>query len=58
MTDTPDESRSQRIAELKRQIAAGTYETPGKLQSAVEALLGDFAEGKLTPGQDRPTQPK
>jgi len=40
----PNESpavRKARLAELKRQIAAGTYETPERLAAAVEGLLAE-----------------
>jgi anti-sigma28 factor (negative regulator of flagellin synthesis) len=36
--------RAVRVAEIRRQIADGTYETPEKLSAAVDALLD-----KLTP---------
>ena len=29
-----------KIARVRREIAAGTYETPEKLEAAVEAMLG------------------
>jgi hypothetical protein len=33
-------AREMRIAEIKRQIAAGVYETPEKMEQAIEAFLG------------------
>ena len=36
------EIRSELVAELRRQIEAGTYETPEKLEVAVERLLGEL----------------
>lgn len=36
--------RSARIAEIRRQIAAGVYETPEKLEQAVERMLGSLLE--------------
>jgi hypothetical protein len=38
-----DSARQRRIAEIRRQIAAGTYETPEKLEAAVESLLASLA---------------
>lgn len=32
-------ARQARVAEIRRQIAAGTYETPEKLEQAIEAFL-------------------
>jgi len=37
------EIRIDRVAELRRQIATGSYETPDKLDMALERLLDDFA---------------
>ncbi|TWT97443.1 flagellar biosynthesis anti-sigma factor FlgM [Neorhodopirellula pilleata] len=37
------EIRIDRVAELRRQIANGSYETPEKLDIALERLLDDFA---------------
>lgn len=31
--------RADRVAELRAQIASGTYETPGKIEQAVDRLL-------------------
>ena len=33
------ENRQARLAEIRREIEAGTYETPEKLEAAVEKLL-------------------
>ena len=38
---TPD--RAARIAEIRRQIADGTYETDGKIDRAVHGLLDDLS---------------
>lgn len=37
------ETRAARIADLRRQIDAGAYETPAKLHAAAERLLGAAA---------------
>ncbi|HUY92410.1 MAG TPA: flagellar biosynthesis anti-sigma factor FlgM [Pirellulales bacterium] len=51
----PDASdRQTRIAEIRRQIAAGTYETPKKLELAVEILLDRFAAGEIPAPQPKP----
>jgi len=34
--------RADRIAEIRSQIAAGTYETPDKLEFALSRMLGDL----------------
>jgi hypothetical protein len=34
------ETRAQRLERIKREIAAGVYETPEKLEAAVERMLG------------------
>ena len=36
-------AREMRIAEIKRQIAVGVYETPEKLEHAIEAFLDSSA---------------
>ncbi len=37
------EVRSERLAQIKAAIEAGTYETPEKLEAALEKLLGEIA---------------
>lgn len=37
------EIRIDRVAELRRQIASGSYETPQKLDAALDRLLDQFA---------------
>ena len=37
------EIRVDRVAELRRQIANGTYETPEKLDAALDRILDQFA---------------
>jgi anti-sigma28 factor (negative regulator of flagellin synthesis) len=34
------ETRAERLERIKREIAAGTYETPEKLEAAIERMLG------------------
>ena len=34
--------REWKIAEIKKQIAAGTYDTPDKIDAAVDKMLGQF----------------
>ena len=41
VTDSPD--RQARLAEIRRQIAEGTYETPEKISAAVEKMLESLA---------------
>lgn len=50
--------RTEKIARLKRRIAAGSYETPEKVEAAVEAILEAHRRGTLRPGADRPTPPR
>jgi hypothetical protein len=47
-------SRQARLAEIRRQIAAGTYETPEKLQAAVEKMLESWEEPSHDPDEPRP----
>jgi len=35
--------RSERVADLRAQIATGQYETPEKIDAAVERMLDEFA---------------
>jgi hypothetical protein len=34
------ETRAQRLERIKREIEAGSYDTPEKLEAAVERMLG------------------
>ena len=59
MVDAPKEKvREARIAAIKCQIADGTYETPDKIEAAVDAFLSRLEHDRVTPGQDRPDRPK
>jgi hypothetical protein len=41
MPHTSESSMDEaKIARVRREIAAGTYETPEKIEAAVEAMLG------------------
>lgn len=40
----PVESRQERLARIKREIEAGTYETADKLEAAIEKMLGVLAD--------------
>ena len=46
--------RAARLAEIRRQIAAGTYETPERLSAAVDALLEDLEGRETSADKDRP----
>ncbi|MEX0936227.1 MAG: flagellar biosynthesis anti-sigma factor FlgM [Pirellulales bacterium] len=39
MDDRQADARRERIGRIKQQIAEGTYETPQRLEAAVDALL-------------------
>jgi anti-sigma-28 factor FlgM len=42
-------ARQARVAEIRRQIAAGTYETPEKLEQAIEAFLDRLPPPGIAP---------
>ncbi len=53
--------RQVRLAEIRRQIQAGTYENPERLSAAIDALLEDFAggpDGASNPTPDEPESPQ
>lgn len=54
MFQQPDPERARRLAEIRRQIRAGSYETPERLERAVEALLDS---GDLERAEQRLAQP-
>ncbi len=45
-------ARRARIEEIRRQIAAGTYETPDKIEAAVEAFLA--SDQRSSPDEQSP----
>ena len=44
--------RAERIARIRREIAAGTYETPAKLARALDAFLDCQQPGRGRLGQE------
>lgn len=54
--ETPLE-RQTRIITIRREIAAGTYETPERLEAAIEALAVDLEDRAKSDGA-RPRKPK
>ncbi len=42
-SEPADPARAARLEEIRREIAAGTYLTPEKIEGAVDALLRDLA---------------
>ena len=62
MVSQPEqENRLTRIARIKWRIASGTYETPEKIESALDSFLDDYELGEIRPGEDRsppPNRPK
>lgn len=46
--------RQARIAEIRRQIAAGAYETPDKLEQAIDAFLDREAAGEAHTADPKP----
>ncbi len=59
MADAPKEKvREAKIVALRHQIATGTYETPDKMEAAIDAFLNDLEQDRIAPGEDRPKRPK
>jgi hypothetical protein len=53
-TTTPESAdRAERIAAIRREIAAGTYETPEKLSAALDAMLEKFDQNDALPTRPR-----
>ena len=57
------DDRAALLAEIKRQIVAGTYDTPWRLSLAVDGLLDDLERGsqdapETDDGPSRPRQPR
>ena len=51
--------REWKIAELKQQIAAGVYDTPDKIDAAVDEIMRRHEEDRLEErGGDSPRQPR
>ncbi|MCG8583978.1 MAG: flagellar biosynthesis anti-sigma factor FlgM [Pirellulales bacterium] len=46
--------REWKIAEIRKQIAAGTYETPDKVDAAVEEMLRRFEEPSADASPQKP----
>jgi hypothetical protein len=58
MRAQPDaELRAARVADLRRQIAAGVYATDTKLSAAVDGLLDDVVDGEGSTGDDGDDSP-
>ncbi|HVU86709.1 MAG TPA: hypothetical protein VHD36_05280 [Pirellulales bacterium] len=57
MTDYQSETRDERLVRIRREIAAGTYETPERLNIAIERLAADL-EDRDDFAATRPRKPK
>ena len=58
LPDLDASDRQARIAEIRRQIAAGVYETPDKLEQAVDAFLDRVAFAEPPAKSDPKPKPK
>lgn len=47
-------ARQAKVAKIRRQIAAGTYETPDKLERAIDAFLDRLPAKDAPAGKPRP----
>ena len=50
---TEDLDRAERIAAIRREIAAGTYDTPEKLSAALDSFLDTAGENTSPPPRPR-----
>jgi len=59
MVDAPSKNaRIVKIADLKRQIAAGTYDSPERLEEALGHFLDEQLGNKKRQHSDSPNHPK
>ena len=59
MVDAPStKARAIKIADIKRQIAAGTYDTPERLAEALDRFLDSEDSGVDRPAGESPNRPK
>lgn len=53
-TDEHSYERTERIAEIRRQIAAGTYDTPERMEAALEGFLDSDDARDISPRSSVP----
>ena len=58
MTTSDHQSRDARLAEIRQQLAEGTYETPEKLEAAVDVILDRYEQDDLTSDASAPKHPR
>ena len=58
MTTSNQPSRDARLAEIRQQLADGTYETTEKIEAAVDVILDRYEQGELTPDTSAPKHPR
>ena len=51
-SQSADEVRMELVQQVQADIAAGLYETPEKIDAAVDALLGELTESQLRLSED------
>lgn len=39
----PSETRTQRLARIRREVLSGEYDTPDRLEAALDSFLGEYA---------------